>query len=81
MKPDPSSETPLIFPGSTISGVAGTVTKKGQSARPPMLFCAKTPTKAFGEVAKVLPRSGPQRDAYHQALVDALNRRQIKIPR
>jgi hypothetical protein len=75
MKPDPSSETPLIFPGSTLSGVAGTVTKKAVGAAFNALL-KKDPTKAFGEVAKVLSAQGPQRDAYHQALVDALNRRQ-----
>jgi hypothetical protein len=75
MKPDPSSETPLVFPGSTIPGIVGTVGKKAVGAAFNALL-KKDPTKAFGEVARVLSAQGPQRDAYHDALVKALARRE-----
>jgi hypothetical protein len=75
MKPDPSSETPLVFPGSTIPGIVGTVGKKAIGAAFNALL-KKDPTKAFGEVARVLSAQGPQRDAYHDALVKALARRE-----
>jgi hypothetical protein len=74
MKPDSSSETPLVFPGSTIPGIVGTVGKKAVGAAFNALL-KKDPTKAYGEVARVLSAQGPQRDAYHDALVKALARR------
>lgn len=75
MKPDPSTETPMFNPGSTVTGMTATAVKKGVGA----VFNAllqKDSTRAFGEVARVLTAQGPQRDAYHDALVKALTRRQ-----
>jgi hypothetical protein len=75
MKPDPSTETPMFNPGSTVTGMTATAVKKGVGA----VFNAllkKDSTQAFGEVARILSAQGPQRDAYHDALVNALTRRQ-----
>lgn len=75
MKPDPSSETPIVNPNMTLTGLGSTAAKKAVAATFNALL-KKDPTKAFGEVARVLSAQGPQRDAYHDALVQALTRRQ-----
>jgi hypothetical protein len=74
MKPEPSSETPFFNPNSTLYGNLTTGGKMASRAAFNALL-KKDPTGSFGEVAKVLSARGPQRDAYHNALVDALNRR------
>lgn len=74
MKPEPSSETPLINPNMTMAGLPATIAKKAVGAAFNAML-RKDPTKAFGEVARVLSAQGPHRDAYHRALVDALNKR------
>jgi hypothetical protein len=75
MKPTPASETPIVNPNMTLTGLGGTISKKTLIAIGNALL-RRDPTRSFGEVAKVLSAQGPQRDAYHAALVDALNRRQ-----
>jgi hypothetical protein len=75
MKPDPSSETPLLNPNMTLTGMAATVGKKAVSATIDALL-RRDPTAAYGEVAKVLSAQGPQRDAHLAALIEALSRRQ-----
>ncbi|WP_342714452.1 hypothetical protein AAFG22_14850 [Bradyrhizobium sp. B024] len=74
MKPEPSSETPLIFPGSTVAGVTSTVAKKAFAAA--LNAVRPDPTKSFGEVARILSAQGSERDRHLLALVDALSRRQ-----
>lgn len=74
MKPDPSSETPLLNPNMSLTGLAATAGKKAinyalNAVRP-------DPTKSYGEVARVLSAQGSQRDAHLAALVDALSRKQ-----
>lgn len=76
MKPDPSSETPLVNPNMTLAGLGGTLTKKAVSVAFNAML-KKDPTKAYGEVARILTAQGPQRDAYHDALVKALTRREV----
>jgi hypothetical protein len=73
MKPDPSSETPLFGPGSTMAGMGVTVAKKAVNG----LINAVRPdqTRSYGEVARVLSAQGPARDAKVQSIIDALNRR------
>ena len=75
MKPDPSSETPMLNPNMTIPGLLATAGKKTVSATIDALL-RRDPTAAYGEVARVLSAQGPQRDAHLAALVDALTRRQ-----
>ncbi len=75
MKPDPSSETPLFGPGSTMAGMGVTVAKKAAQGA----FNALTrsdPTRHYGEVARVLSETGPARDARLQSIIDAVGNRQ-----
>jgi hypothetical protein len=70
MKP----EVPLVNPNMTTIGLALADAKKAANAaygavRP-------DPTRAYGEVAKVLTAQGPARDARIAAIVDGLDRRQ-----
>lgn len=74
MKPDPSTDTPLINPNSTMAGMAGTVAKKGVQS----IINALTrsdPTRHYGEVARALTEQGAGRDARLLAIVDAIERR------
>jgi hypothetical protein len=76
MKPDPSSDTPLINPNSTMTGMAATVGKKGVQS----IINALTrsdPTRHYGEVARALTEQGAARDARLMAIVDALDKRQV----
>lgn len=73
MKPDPSTETPFINSGSTMTGMVATVGKKALNAaygavRP-------DPTRSFGEVARALTEQGTARDARLTAIIDALDKR------
>jgi hypothetical protein len=75
MKPEPSSETPLFGPSSTIAGMGVTAAKKGVQA----VVNAMThsdPTRHYGEVARTLSLQGPARDARLAAIVDAINSQQ-----
>lgn len=74
MKPEPSSETPLLNPNMSMTGLVATGAKKALNAA--FNAVRPDPTKSFGEVARVLSAQGPQRDAHLAALVDALSRRQ-----
>jgi hypothetical protein len=75
MKPDPSTDTPLFNPSSTIPGILATVGKKGvQSVVNAMTH--SDPTRHYGEVAQALTLQGPARDARLAAIVDAINSRQ-----
>lgn len=73
---DPSAAvggTPIIYPGSTVGGVVGTLGKKAFGAMADALKA--DPTAQHGEIARIMTSQGPQRDAYYSALVDALTRR------
>jgi hypothetical protein len=74
MKPEPSSETPLIGPSTNLTGLPLTIAKKTINAGLNLL--RPDPTKSYGEVARVLSAQGSQRDRYLAALVDALSRKQ-----
>jgi hypothetical protein len=76
MKPDPSSETALINPNMSMTGLLATGAKKGVSA----VVNAMThsdPTRHYGEVARTLSLQGPARDARLAAIVDAINSHQV----
>ena len=75
MKPDPSSETPLVNPNMTLTGVGGTLAKKAAVGIANALL-RKDPTASYGEIAKVLTAQGDTRDAYIRAISDVLSRRQ-----
>lgn len=74
MKPDPSTDTPLFNPNSTLAGMGVTIAKKGVQGA----FNALTrsdPTRSYGEVARALTEQGPARDARLTSIIDALGRR------
>lgn len=75
MKPDPSSDTPLLNPNSTLTGMAATVAKKGVQGIVNALT-RSDPTRHYGEVARALTEQGSARDARLLAIIDALNSRQ-----
>jgi hypothetical protein len=74
MKPDPSSETPLFNPNSTLTGMAATLGKKGVQKVLDALL-SSDPTKHYGEVARVLTEQGSARDARLMSIIDAINSR------
>jgi hypothetical protein len=74
MKPEPSSETPLLNPNMSLTGFAATLGKKTANAA--LNAMRPDPTKSYGEVARVLSAQGSQRDRHLAALVDALSRKQ-----
>jgi hypothetical protein len=75
MKPDPSTDTPLFNPNSTIPGILATVGKKGvQSVVNAMTH--SDPTRHYGEVARTLTLQGSARDARLASIVDAINSHQ-----
>ncbi|VIO73903.1 hypothetical protein [Bradyrhizobium ivorense] len=76
MKPDPSSETPIVNPNMTVTGLAGTAAKKTAVAIANALL-RKDPTASFGEIASILSAQGPEARAYLNALADTLNRRSL----
>jgi hypothetical protein len=73
MKTEPSSETPLLNPNMTLSGLGATLAKKGAGAL--LGSFRPDPTRAYGEIASVLSAQGSERDRYANALADALSRR------
>jgi hypothetical protein len=74
MKPDPSTETPLFNPNSTLTGMAATLGKKGvQKVLDAIL--TSDPTKHYGEVARALTEQGSARDARLMSIIDAINSR------
>jgi hypothetical protein len=75
MKPDPSSETPLFGPSSTIAGMGVTAAKKGVQSVVNALL-RSDPTRHYGEVARALSEQGAARDARLMSVVNALNSRQ-----
>jgi hypothetical protein len=74
MKPEPSSETPLLNPNMSLTGLAATGAKKAANAL--LNTMRPDPTKSFGEVARVLSAQGSERDRHLAALADTLLRRQ-----
>ena len=75
MKPEPSTETPFLGPGSTLTGMGVTAAKKSVQAVVNALT-RTDPTGSYGEVARALSEQGAARDARLLAVVDALNSRQ-----
>jgi hypothetical protein len=75
MKPEPSSETPLFGPSSTLTGMAATIGKRGVQSVVNALT-RSDPTRHYGEVARALTEQGPARDARLAAIIDAINSRQ-----
>jgi hypothetical protein len=75
MKPDPSSETPLVNPNMSMTGLLATGAKKGASAVVNALL-KSDPTRRYGEVARALTEQGAARDARLTAIIDAINSRQ-----
>jgi hypothetical protein len=74
MKPDPSTETPLFNPNSTLTGMAATLGKKGVQKVLDALL-SSDPTKHYGEVARALTEQGSARDARLMSIIDAINSR------
>jgi hypothetical protein len=74
MKPEPSSETPLLNPNMSMTGLLATGAKKTANAA--LNALRPDPTKSFGEVARILSAQGSERDRHLMALVDVLSRRQ-----
>jgi hypothetical protein len=72
MKPEPSSETPLLNPNMSLTGFAATLGKKTANAA--LNAMRPDSTKSFGEIARILSAQGPERDRHLAALVDALGR-------
>ena len=73
MKPTPASETPLINPNMSATGLVLAGLKKGggkvvDALRPDQ-------TRAFGEIAEILTQQGDRRNASVRALEAALDRR------
>lgn len=75
MKPDPSTETALFNPNSTMTGIPLTLAKKGASAVVNALL-QSDPTRHYGEVARALTQQGAARDATLAKVVDAIGNRQ-----
>lgn len=75
MKPTPATETALINPNMSLTGLAATGAKKAVSSVADALL-RRDPSAAYGEVADILSRQGGSRDAAMQAIIDAVNRRQ-----
>lgn len=73
MKPTPASETALINPNMTLTGLGAAGVKRALAAT----YGAIRPdqTRAFGEIAEALTRRGSSRDATTQAIIEALDRR------
>jgi hypothetical protein len=80
MKPTPASETPLINPNMSATGLVATGAKKAAISVANALL-RRDPTQSYGEVARVLSATGAQRDRYIQAIADALTRRQSHAAR
>lgn len=74
MKPEPSSETPLLNPNMSIAGLLATGAKKTANAA--LNAVRPDATRSYGEVAKVLTAQGPARDAHLQSIIDAIGNRQ-----
>jgi hypothetical protein len=74
MKPDPSSETPLVNPNMSMTGLLATGAKKSAVAVANALL-KSDPTRRYGEVARALSEQGAARDARLSAVVAALDKR------
>lgn len=74
MKPEPSSETPLVNPNMSATGLLATGAKKALGTA--LNAMRPDPTKSFGEVARILSAQGSERDRHLMSLIDALSRRQ-----
>jgi hypothetical protein len=77
MKPDPSTDTPLFNPNSTLAGMGVTIAKKGAQTAVNALT-RSDPTRHYGEVARALTEQGATRDARLQSIIDAVAGRQSK---
>ncbi|WOH58528.1 hypothetical protein [Bradyrhizobium sp. BWC-3-1] len=78
MKPDPSTETPLFNPNSTLTGMLATVGKK-TTQKVVDALTQSDPTRHYGEVARALTEQGSARDARLLAIVNAINSRQGNV--
>ncbi|MDN5006411.1 hypothetical protein ACFQZO_36985, partial [Bradyrhizobium sp. GCM10027634] len=74
MKPEPSSETPLLNPNMSLTGLLATGAKKTANAA--LNALRPDQTKSFGEVARILSAQGTERDRRLAALIDVLARRE-----
>jgi hypothetical protein len=75
MKPTPASETPLINPNMSLTGLAAAGTKKAVNSIVDTLL-RRDPTKEYGDVARILSSQGTSRDAAVKSIVEALTRRE-----
>lgn len=75
MKPDPSTDVPLLNPNSTMFGTAATVGKMAVQKIANALL-KSDPTRHYGEVARALTEQGAARDARLMAVVNAIQARQ-----
>lgn len=75
LKPDPSTETPLVNPNMSVTGLLATGAKKSVSAVANALL-RTDPTRSYGEVARALSEQGAKRDARLTSIVNAINARQ-----
>lgn len=74
MKPDPSTETPLFGPASTLTGIGTTIAKKGiQKVFNAMM--ESDPTRPYGAIARVMSSQGAERDQHLAKIIEALNAR------
>ena len=74
MKPEPSSETALINPNMSVTGLLATGAKKTANAA--LNAIRPDPTRSYGEAAQASTEQGAARDKRILAIVDALNGRQ-----
>ncbi|NEU94821.1 hypothetical protein [Bradyrhizobium uaiense] len=80
MKPDPSSETPIVNPNMTVVGALGAAGKKYVAVPLWNALTHTDPTKSYGEVARILSAQGPEARAYLNALANYINRRAALSP-
>ncbi len=75
MKPDPSTDTPMINPNMTVTGFVGTAAKSGLQ-KVVNALTQSDPTRSYGEVARALTEQGAARDRRLMDIVSAINSRQ-----
>jgi len=76
MKPrGEEKELPLVGPSSNAIGMIATIAKRYALQPAWQALTHVDPTRAYGEVARVLSATGSQRDRHLQAIVDAMTRR------
>lgn len=75
MKPEPASATPFFNPNATLSGQIGTLMIKKPTIALYNALMKNDPTKAYGDVARILSAQGPEAQANLDALARILARR------